>query len=39
MARKTGKNQTKLFVLESKVLLHDPTFLLRFHVHYIYFDM
>jgi len=39
MARKTGKNQTKLFVLDTNVLLHDPTCLYRFQEHDIYLPM
>ena len=39
MARKTGKKQTKLFVLDTNVLLHDPTCLYRFQEHDIYLPM
>ena len=39
MARKTGKKQTKLFVLDTNVLLHDSTCLYRFQEHDIYLPM
>ena len=39
MARKTGKTPTKLFVLDTNVLLHDPTCLYRFQEHDIYLPM
>ena len=39
MARKTGKKQNKLFVLDTNVLLHDPTCLYRFQEHDIYLPM
>jgi PhoH-like ATPase len=39
MARKTGKKPTKLFVLDTNVLLHDPTCLYRFQEHDIYLPM
>ncbi len=39
MARKTDKNQSKLFVLDTNVLLHDPTCLYRFQEHDIYLPM
>ena len=42
MARKTGttkKQATKLFVLDTNVLLHDPTCLYRFQEHDIYLPM
>ncbi len=39
MARKTGKKLTKLFVLDTNVLLHDPTCLYRFQEHDIYLPM
>ncbi|NWG86367.1 MAG: PhoH family protein, partial [Hydrogenophilaceae bacterium] len=38
MARKTGKSN-KLFVLDTNVLLHDPTCLYRFQEHDIYLPM
>ena len=41
MARKTGKKAvtTKLFVLDTNVLLHDPTCLYRFQEHDIFLPM
>jgi PhoH-like ATPase len=39
MARKTGKKLNKLFVLDTNVLLHDPTCLYRFQEHDIYLPM
>ncbi len=42
MARKTGTSKkvtTKLFVLDTNVLLHDPTCLYRFQEHDIYLPM
>ena len=39
MARKSGKKMTKLFVLDTNVLLHDPTCLYRFQEHDIYLPM
>jgi PhoH-like ATPase len=39
MARKSDKKQTKLFVLDTNVLLHDPTCLYRFQEHDIYLPM
>src|SRR5512135_2214496 len=38
MARKP-KSQTKLFVLDTNVLLHDPTCLFRFQEHDLYVPM
>ncbi len=35
----TAANQTKLFVLDTNVLLHDPTSLYRFQEHDIYLPM
>jgi len=34
-----GKTKTRLFVLDTNVLMHDPTSLLRFHEHDIYLPM
>jgi len=39
MARKSSKKQTKLFVLDTNVMLHDPTCLYRFQEHDIYLPM
>ncbi len=39
MARKSGKKLNKLFVLDTNVLLHDPTCLYRFQEHDIYLPM
>ncbi len=39
MARKPGKKPSKLFVLDTNVLLHDPTCLYRFQEHDIYLPM
>lgn len=39
MARKPGKKPTKLFVLDTNVMLHDPTCLYRFQEHDIYLPM
>ena len=39
MARKSSKKVTKLFVLDTNVLLHDPTCLYRFQEHDIYLPM
>jgi len=39
MARKASKKLTKLFVLDTNVLLHDPTCLYRFQEHDIYLPM
>jgi PhoH-like ATPase len=39
MARKSSKKATKLFVLDTNVLLHDPTCLYRFQEHDIYLPM
>ncbi len=39
MARKPGKKLNKLFVLDTNVLLHDPTCLYRFQEHDIYLPM
>lgn len=39
MARKSSKKITKLFVLDTNVLLHDPTCLYRFQEHDIYLPM
>jgi PhoH-like ATPase len=39
MPRKAGKKQSKLFVLDTNVMLHDPTCLYRFQEHDIYLPM
>ncbi|MBI5329761.1 MAG: PhoH family protein [Betaproteobacteria bacterium] len=39
MARKSGKKPTKLFVLDTNVLLHDPTCVYRFQEHDIFLPM
>jgi PhoH-like ATPase len=39
MARKSSKKPTKLFVLDTNVMLHDPTCLYRFQEHDIYLPM
>ena len=39
MARKSSKKLTKLFVLDTNVMLHDPTCLYRFQEHDIYLPM
>ena len=39
MARKPGKKPSKLFVLDTNVLLHDPTCIYRFQEHDIYLPM
>jgi len=39
MARKSSKKTTKLFVLDTNVMLHDPTCLYRFQEHDIYLPM
>lgn len=39
MARNPGKKLTKLFVLDTNVMMHDPTCLYRFQEHDIYLPM
>ena len=39
MARKSSKKPTKLFVIDTNVMLHDPTCLYRFQEHDIYLPM
>ncbi len=39
MARKSSKKLSKLFVLDTNVMLHDPTCLYRFQEHDIYLPM